>query len=101
MMWFWEQYLASREDAASHYAVPSRATNHSELPPAHVVTTEYDVLLSEGKSYAQRLQAAGVPTTIRRYDGMIHGFVHFSGVFDVGKQAVSDIAEHLRGVFGP
>lgn len=99
MMWFWEQYLASEEDALSHYAVPSRASNLSKLPPAHVITAEYDVLLSEGESYADRLQAAGVATTIRRYDGMIHGFVHFSGVFDVGKQAVADLAKHLRGVF--
>jgi acetyl esterase len=99
MMWFWEQYLASEEDALSHYAVPSRAPNLSELPPAHVITAEYDVLLSEGESYADRLHAAGVETTIRRYDGMIHGFVHFSGVFDVGRQAVSDLAEHLQQVF--
>ncbi|MCB9940527.1 MAG: alpha/beta hydrolase [Planctomycetaceae bacterium] len=99
MMWFWEQYLGHEDHTASPYAVPSRATNHSELPPAHVITAEYDVLLTEGESYAARLQAAGVPTTIRRYDGMIHGFVHFSGVFDVGKQAVSDLAEHLREVF--
>ena len=98
MMWFWEQYLASEEDALSHYAVPSRAANLSQLPPAHVITAEYDVLLSEGESYAERLEAAGVATTIRRYDGMIHGFVHFSGVFDVGRQAVSDIAGHLRRV---
>lgn len=99
MMWFWEQYLASQDDAASHYAVPSRAPNLSELPPAHVLTAEYDVLLSEGESYAERLQAAGVPTTIRRYDGMIHGFVHCSGVFDVGRQAISDVAGYLRQVF--
>jgi len=91
MMWFWEQYLASEQDALSHYAVPSRATNLSELPPAHVITAEYDVLLSEGESYADLLQAAGVPTTIRRYDGMIHGFMHYPDVFDVGKQAISDL----------
>jgi acetyl esterase len=99
MMWFWQQYLAGEADARNHYAVPSRAANLSELPPAHVITAEYDVLLSEGESYAERLQAAGVATTIRRYDGMIHGFVHLSGVFDVGQQAVSDLAEHLREVF--
>ncbi|HUG71216.1 MAG TPA: alpha/beta hydrolase fold domain-containing protein [Pirellulaceae bacterium] len=63
------------------------------------MTAEYDVLLSEGESYADRLQAAGVPTTIRRYDGMIHGFVHCSRVFNVGRQAISDLAEHLRQVF--
>ncbi|MBC8354645.1 MAG: alpha/beta hydrolase [Planctomycetes bacterium] len=99
MMWFWEQYLGGESDAANPYAVPSLATNLSKVPPAHVITAEYDVLLSEGEAYADRLQAAGVPTTIRPYDGMIHGFLHFAGVFDVGRQAVSELAEHLQQVF--
>ena len=99
MMWFWEQYLANESDAASHYAVPSRAASLHQLPPAHFVTAEYDVLRSEGESYAARLQAAGVPTTIRRYDGMIHGFMHCGGVFDVAHEAASELADHLRQVF--
>ena len=99
MMWFWEQYLGDDLDSSHPHAVPSRATNLSEVPPAHVITAEFDVLLTEGEAYAKRLQAAGVATTIRRYDGMIHGFIHFSGIFDVGKQAVKDVAEHLRLVF--
>ncbi len=99
MMWFWEQYLTDEQDALSYYAVPSRAANLSQLPPAHVIIAEYDVLLSEGESYASRLQAAGVPTTIRRYDGMIHGFMHCGGVFDVAHAAASDLGDHLRKVF--
>lgn len=99
MMWFWEQYLASVRDRQNPYAVPTRSTNLHKLPPTHVITAEYDVLLSEGESYARQLQAVGVPTTMRRYDGMIHGFVHSSGVFDVGKEAISDLAAHLRQVF--
>jgi acetyl esterase/lipase len=98
MMWFWEQYLVE-EDIANPYAVPSAATNLDKLPPAHFVTAEHDVLLSEGESYANRLQDAGIPTTMRQYTGMIHGFVQLSGVFDVGRQAISDLAEHLQKVF--
>ena len=79
--------------------IPSRLPSHHRAAGTRHHGTEYDVLLSEGESYAARLQTAGVPTTIRRYDGMTHGFVHLSGVFDVGKQAVSDVAEHLRQVF--
>jgi acetyl esterase len=99
MMWFWEQYLAGKEDATNPYAVPSVATNLAALSPAHFITAEYDVLLSEGESYAKRLQDAGVPTTMRQYAGMIHGFVQLSGVFDVGRQAISDLAKHLRTLF--
>ncbi len=99
MMWFWEQYLASEDDAANPYAVPGVATNMDALPPAHFIIAEHDVLLSEGKSYAKRLQVAGVPTTMRQYPGMIHGFVQLTGVFDVARQAISDLAEHLRDLF--
>lgn len=99
MMWFWEQYVGSDMNTSSHYAIPTLAANQASLPPAHFVLAQLDVLLSEGQAYAERLQAAGVPTTIRHYEGMIHGFVHFSGFFDVGKQAVSDLAEHLRQTF--
>jgi acetyl esterase len=96
MMWFWEQYLAGKEDATNPYAVPGLATNLQALPPAHFIIAEHDVLLSEGKSYAKRLQDAGVPTTMRLYTGMIHGFVQLSGLFDVGRQAISDLAANLR-----
>jgi acetyl esterase len=99
MMWFWAQYLAGEDDVASPYAVPSVATNLHALPPAHFIIAEHDVLLSEGKAYANRLQDAGVPTTMRQYAGMIHGFVQLTGVFDVGRQAISDLAEHLRNLF--
>ena len=99
MMWFWEQYLASKEDASNPHAVPNVATNLSALPPAHFITAEHDVLLSEGESYAKRLQDAGVQTTMRQYPGMIHGFVQLCGVFDVGRQAISDLAEYLRNLF--
>ncbi|WP_145074082.1 alpha/beta hydrolase [Aureliella helgolandensis] len=49
-----------------------------------------------GEQYAQHLQQAGIPTTCGRYDGMIHGFVHFAGVCEAGRGTISDIAEVNR-----
>ena len=96
MIWFWRQYLAKDDDGDNPYAAPLNATDLRGLPATHVITAEYDVLRDEGEAFAARLAAANVPTTSRRYDGMIHGFTHMSGVFDVGKQSIDDIAKILK-----
>ena len=49
------------------------------LPPAHVVTAGFDPLRDEGERYAERLEAAGVPTVYECAGGMLHGFVELSG----------------------
>ena len=79
MQWFWQQYLGKDADGNDESASPLLANSLHDLPPAHIVTAQYDVLKDEGEQYVQRLQEAGVATTYRRYDGMLHGFVHFSG----------------------
>ena len=61
-----------------------------------MVTAEYDVLRVEGEKYAERLKADGVPTTLQRYDGNLHAFIHFAGAFDDGLTATEDICNVLR-----
>jgi len=95
MMWFWEQYIDDVADHENPYAVVTK-TNLSNLPAAHVITAEYDVLLDEGESFAAQLEAAGVPTTLERYEGVIHGFKHLAGILDVGRKATSDAARVLK-----
>ena len=63
-----------------------------------MITAEYDVLRDEAEQYALRLVAADVPTTHRRYDGMIHGFVHFAGALKTGLDAIADIAKVVQSV---
>ena len=58
MDWFWEHYLGA-QDLGDPYACPARAENLVGLPPALVVTAEFDPLRDEGEAYAARLRAAG------------------------------------------
>ena len=99
MKWFWDHYLSNEADATNPYAVPSAAKNLNGLPPALVITAEFDPLRDEGEAYAQRLKAAGVATTSSRYDGMLHGFFGMPAVIDKGKQAISEASSALRAAF--
>lgn len=94
--WYWGHYLAAPADGSNPLASPLLAEDHSGLPDALVITAEYDPLRDEGEQYAHRLQAAGVPTELRRYDGMMHGFFLMYPMLDGGRQAVDHAVEFLR-----
>jgi acetyl esterase len=70
----WSYYLQRPEDRRDPCAAPLLADDLAGLPPALVVTAEYDPLRDEGEEYGRRLAAAGVATQTTRYDGVIHGF---------------------------
>jgi acetyl esterase len=99
MRWYWDHYLQHPADASNPYAAPLVAQALEGLPPALVITAEYDPLCDEGEAYARRLQAAGVRTTYSRYDGMTHGFFGMSAVLDKGKQALAEACTALRHAF--
>ncbi len=99
MVWYWEQYLANDTDGTNAYAAPQQAQDLRGLPPAVVITAEYDPLRDEGEAYAHRLQAVGVPTTCTRYPGMIHGFFGMSAVVDKGKDAIAQASAALNAAF--
>ena len=96
MQWFWDCYLARPEDGWRPYASPLRAADFSGLPPALVLTAEYDPLRDEGEAYAARLRAAGVPVKVVRYPGMIHAFIRRTKQFTQARAATGEIARALR-----
>src|SRR5712692_6227052 len=100
MIWFVNHYLSSEADAKDPYAYPLQAKDLSGLPPAMIITAEFDPLRDEGEYYAARLREAGVPVVATRYNGMIHGFVSFAAMLDQGKKAIEEAAAGLRSAFG-
>jgi acetyl esterase len=100
MIWAWEHYLDRPEDGQLPYASPLRAEDLSGLPAALIMTAEYDPLRDEGEAYAQRLDAAGVPVTLKRYDGLIHGFARRTNALARARDAMQDVGGALRAVGG-
>ncbi|HEX4811713.1 MAG TPA: alpha/beta hydrolase [Nonomuraea sp.] len=100
MAWFARQY-APGADPADPRLSPLRLADLSGLPPATVVTAEYDVVRDEAERYAGRLAAAGVPVQLRRFDGALHGFFGLPGLFDQAAEARAYIADRLRASWSP
>lgn len=91
--WFYRQYAPP--DPEDWRMSPLLAPDHGGLPPALVLTAEYDPLRDEGEAYAAALQAAGVPVQLQRYDGMIHGFFGMHATIDAARRAVSQAGSAL------
>ena len=99
MQWFWGHYLATPEAGEDPWASPLREPDLSGLPAATVLTAEYDPLRDEGEAFAERLRAAGVPTSLTRYDGMFHGFFGMTAAIDRARDALDHAAGALRSAF--
>ncbi|MGD0076639.1 MAG: alpha/beta hydrolase [Candidatus Binataceae bacterium] len=99
IQYFVDHYLPAGADISDPRISPIRASSFAGLPPALIITAEYDPLRDEGEAYGDKLRAAGVPVTITRYEGMIHGFFSMSDYLDKGKQAIAESAAALRVAF--
>ena len=68
--------------------------------PAVVITAGFDVLRDEGIAYAERLEAAGVPTIHANFPSMIHGFVAMDRLFGEAEEAIHEASVALSEAFG-
>jgi acetyl esterase len=96
MSWLWSLYLNSEKDYGNPYAVPLNSPSSAGLPPAIVITAEYDVLRDDGSQYAEKLRADGVEVIYRDYPGMIHGFFNYGKFIDDGIIARTHFADAIK-----
>ncbi|MCV4342550.1 alpha/beta hydrolase [Pseudomonas capsici] len=103
MKWFWDNYTTNAGQRAQIHASPLQASSEQlrGLPAALVQTAEFDVLRDEGEAYARKLDAAGVPVTAVRYNGMIHDFGLLNPLNQIPqvraamRQAANELKTHL------
>ncbi len=96
MQWFWDCYLPGVSGIPDPQAAPLRAASLKGLPPAFVLTAEFDVLRDEGEAFARRLHKEGVPVRGLRFLGMNHGFIRMAAIFPQADHALSVCADALR-----
>ncbi len=103
MEWFFTHYTTDVEGVAPHdpRLSPLHAPSLAGLPPAVVVTAEFDPLRDEGEAYADRLTDEGVTVERATYDGMIHGFVDMAAMSPAAERAVADTVERFRRLLHP
>jgi acetyl esterase len=94
--WYLEQYTPEPHDRSDPRVSPLLANDLGGLPPALVVTAEFDVLRDEGEAYARRLQEAGVKVKLMRCNGMTHGFLSTSGLIRRATLYFEEIAGEIK-----
>ncbi|MFJ4293762.1 alpha/beta hydrolase [Cupriavidus sp. NPDC089707] len=98
--WYRAQYLANPADAADVRASPLQQRDLHGLPPATLITAEFDPLRDQGEAYGEALQRAGNSATVRRWPGQFHGFISMQGVIDAASDALDAAAAALRQAWG-
>lgn len=91
-------YLRSRNDSTHPWASPLRAASHAGLPPAMILTAQYDPLRGQGAAYGHRLRRAGVDATVVQYQGVIHDVPTFTGVLPAARAWHAQVVDTLRGL---
>ncbi len=97
---YWAQYMNTPADLKTAYCPPLLVENLAHLPPAFILTAEYDPLHDEAQAFAEKLIAAGGKAVYTDYPGMIHAFLMFPRFCSGAAAAVTAIVKDIRDASG-
>ncbi|WP_068777063.1 alpha/beta hydrolase [Paenibacillus sp. FJAT-26967] len=102
MEWFSKQYLNKEEEIRNPYAYPIhfQTEDLTGLPPAMVVTAQYDPLRDSGQAYAEKLMNAGVEVVYKNYEDLVHGFMNMHQLVPRTQEALNEMSSQLRLALG-
>lgn len=101
MTWFRKHYVTHDDEMLNPYVSPILYSDLSGLPPAAILTAQYDPLRDVGKAYAEKLEDNGVPVFYKNYQDLIHGFGNFISFVPEALEALNEGAASLRASFIP
>ena len=94
--YYYGHYVPAGQDRRDWRISPLLASSHANLPPAFVLLAGEDPLVDEGRAYADKLSAAGVPTQVVCFERQIHGFLPMGRILDEANTAVALCASVLK-----
>jgi acetyl esterase/lipase len=100
MTWYAGHFLPDGSDPADPLRSPILNPDLKHSAPALVVTAGFDPLRDEGEAYAAKLKALGVPTQLRRFPGLFHGFINSIGASPSSHAALVEVAGMTRALLG-
>lgn len=99
LKWYRELFVPKNHNLKDPELSPLFYKDFEGLPPALIITAEYDPTRDEGEKYAEMLRKNGVETTLHRYEGVTHGFFQMAGILEEGREAMNEVATALRRAF--
>ena len=97
--YFWELHIKDESDYDDFRASPMKAESHKGLAPAFIAAAECDPIRDAVEAYGPVLERAGVEVEVKRYPGMVHGFVSWLGFLPGAQEAMADACAFAKKQF--